>query len=222
MRKLMLAGAAVAMALLLPLSMSAMASASPAATHDVLTWGKAGGVNVGKNQVLKANLASKAKAVFVSSGGTITCTKSSFTAKVTNNPKRPGTAEESVKPQTFTSCTAKGPDIMPGHPGASVKVNGLPYVTKISDGKGDPVTVLKSDTTVMVDSILGEVTCVYKAKASTTKGTASNKSQTITFTNQVFTKTSGPSVCSGTGKFSATYGPVIDTSVKHDPHVFVN
>jgi hypothetical protein len=219
MRKLMLAGAAVAISLLLPVSMSTMALASPAATHDVLTWGKAGGVNVGK-QVLKANLARKTKAVFVSSGGTITCTKSSFTAKVTSNPRKPGTAQESVTVQTFTSCTAKGSEIKPGHDGASVKIDGLPYKTTISDKKGDPVTVLKSATTVKVDSVLGEVTCVYKASA--THGNASNKSQTIAFKNQVFKKSSGPSVCSGTGKFSATYGPVIDTSVKHSPHVFVN
>ncbi len=220
MRKLMLAGAAVATALLLPVLTATMASASPAATHDVLTYSKAGGANVGKNQVLKANLASKAKAVFVSSGGTITCTKSSFTAKVTNNPKKPGTAGESVTVQTFTSCTAKGPDILPGHPAASVKIENLPFKTTISDSKGDPVKVSNSATQVMVDSILGEVTCVYKAK--TTTGSASNKAQTITFTNQVFKKSSGPDVCSGTGKFSATYGPVVDTSVKHDPHVFVN
>lgn len=220
MRKLMLAGAAVAMALLLPVSMSTVAQASPAVTHDVLTWGKAGGVNVGK-QVLKASLKSKTKAVFSSSGGTIRCAKSTFTAKVTKNPKRPGSARESLTAQTFSSCKVTGnPDVTGVK---SVTINHLPYTTTISDKKGDPVTVSKPETTLKLISVLNPkvpITCVYRASA--THGSASNKSQTITFKNQTFKKASGPTVCSRTGKFSATYGPVIDTSVKHHPHVFVN
>jgi hypothetical protein len=221
MRKLMIAGAAVATALLLSASMSATAFASPAATHDVLTWGKAGGVNVGKNQILKANLASKAKAVFASSpasGGTITCTKSSFTAKVTGNPAKPGTATESLTAQTFSKCTASGnPDITGVK---SVLIDHLPYKTTISDKKGDPVKVSDSETTLNLDSTVGVITCVYKA--TTTTGSATNKTQTITFTKQTFKKLSGPAVCTGSGAFSASYGPVTDTSVKGDPHVFVN
>jgi hypothetical protein len=221
MRKLMFAGAAVAMALLLPVSISTMALAAPAATHDVLTWGKAGGANVGKNQVLKASLAAKTKAVFVSSGGTITCTKSTFTAIVTKNPSKPGTADESLKTQTFSGCTVTGnPDVTGVK---NVVVDHTPYTSTISDKKGDPVTVSKPETTLNLISVLNPkvpITCVYKA--TKTNGAASNKTQTISFKNQTFTKSSGPLVCSHSGKFSATYGPVIDTSVKHDPHVFVN
>ncbi len=220
MRKLMIAGAAVA-TLLLAVSMSTTAFASPAATHDVLTWGHADGVNVAKNQVLKANLASKAKATFVSSpssAGTITCTKSSFTAKVTSNPAKPGTATESLTAQTFSGCTASGnPDITGVK---SVLIDHLPYKTTISDKKGDPVVVSDSETTLNLDSTVGVITCVYKA--TTTTGSASNTTQTITFSKQKFKKLSGPAVCTSSGAFSASYGPVIDTSVKGDPHVFVN
>jgi hypothetical protein len=221
MRKFMVAGAAVATALLLSVSISTMALASPAASGAVLTWGHANGINVGKNQILKANLAPKAKGIFVSdptSGGTITCTKSSFTAKVTNNPKKPGTATESLTAQTFSDCKATGnPDITGVK---SVLIDHLPYKTTISDKKGDPVTVSDSETTLNLDSTVGLITCVYKA--TTTTGSASNKTQAITFTSQTFKKLSGPEVCTNSGKFSASYGPVIDTNVKGDPHVFVN
>lgn len=219
MRKFMLAGIAAATALLLSVSMSTIASAAPTkATHDVLTWGRAGGANVAKGQTLTANLARGAKGVFASSAGTITCTKSSFTAKVTSNPRRPGTATESLTKQTFSSCHATGnPDITGVK---SVVITGLPYKTTISDKRGDPVTVSKSATTLNLDSTIGVITCKYHA--TVTRGNASNKTQTISFTSQKFTKVSGPSVCSGTGKFSASYGPVIDASVRHHPHVFVN
>ena len=77
-----------------------------AATHDVLTISKVGGTNVKVGAILKANLASGTKVTFVTSSGTLTCTKSSFSSKVTANPPKPGTAKESLTAQSFSSCTS--------------------------------------------------------------------------------------------------------------------
>jgi hypothetical protein len=219
MRKFMLAGAVAATAILAFVPMSTMALASPAATHDVLTSGKAGGANVAKGATLKANLKSKTTALFnAGSAGKITCKTSSVTDKVTKNPAKPGTADLSLTAQSFSKCAAfNNPNFRSVQ---KVIVDGLPYTTTISDKKGDPVSVSKSKVTLDLVTTVGTVTCVYKASA--THGSASNKTQTIAFTNQLFKKSSGPGVCPGSGKFSATYGPVLDTSVKGSPHVFVN
>jgi hypothetical protein len=53
-------------------------------------------------------------------------------------------------------------------------------------------------------------------------GKASNKDQTVKFTNQKFTLSSGSSLCPSSGDFSATFGPETDTSVSGSPHVYVN
>jgi hypothetical protein len=219
MRKFILAGSAAATALLLFVSISTAALASPAATHDVLTYGKAGGANVAKGAILKANLASKSKATFnAGSAGKVTCSKSSFTDKVTSNPAKPGTAVESLTAQSFSKCSASGSPEFTGV--KKVAIQHLPYTTKISDKKGDPVTVTKSQVELQLDTSVGTVTCFYSDSAP--KGSASNKSQTIGFVNQVFKRFNSPMACPASGKFSATYGPVLDTSKKGDPHVFVN
>jgi hypothetical protein len=212
MRKLLLA--AVAMAAML-LGVAPMTAAS-AATHDVLTTGKVGGTNVKVGAILKAN-GSKITFSTGSSSG-INCKSAQFTAKVTKNPKAKGTATESLTNQTFKSCSVHG---ISGATGVkSITLNHRPYKTTIKDSAGNPVTVFGTNTTIAIKSSLGALKCTYKA--ATTKGSASNTSQTITFSNQKFKKQSGPSQCPGSGRFSATFGPVIDTSAAGHPHVFVN
>ncbi len=82
------------------------------------------------------------------------------------------------------------------------------------------MTVFKTNTTITLITTLGSISCTYTA--TTTKGSASNKSQTISFSKQKFKISSGAHVCPKTGTFSATFGPVRDTSVTGSPHVFVN
>ncbi len=221
-RRAFMAGTAAAIAALGVLSTATAASAAPAAKHDVLTVGKVGGANVKDKAVLKASLESKTDAVFSNTLGTLSCTKSSFTAKVTKNPTAKGTADESVTAQTASDCTITTSGVTV----TSITVNNLPYKSTISDKKGDPVTVDKAQTTILLNvSGIGALTCVYTdAKIS---GSASNKDQAITFSKQTFTlvttKSSGDCSLGGTtGSFSASYGPVEDTSVKHDPKVYVN
>jgi hypothetical protein len=149
----------------------------------------------------------------------VKCSTVSFTARVTKNPAAKGTADEELTTQTYKKCTTN----ISGAIGApSIKVNRLPYRTTLSDSKGDPVTVSKTVATITVPASIGSLTCVYGAKNGKTTGSASNTAQTITFSKQPFKLTSGTSGCPKTGSFSATFGPVEDTSVHGDPHVFVN
>jgi hypothetical protein len=221
MRKyLYLAGAAATAAVMV------MTAAPALAAVDVLTINKVGGANVHVGDILKASLVTNTSAnFFKSSTGTtgIKCAKSSFTAKVTANPGKPGTAKESVTSQTFGSCTSNVTGVTSVQ---SVKVGNLPYNSTISDSTGFPVTVKETSstkplkTTLVLNTLLGTVTCVYTA--SSIKGKASNTGNTVGFTNQKFTLSSGPTSCFGSGFFTAKYGPVRDTSRTNSPKVFVN
>jgi hypothetical protein len=212
MRKLLLPAAAAAALLAI-----APMTAASAASHDVLTISKVGGPNVKVGAILQSGLKFGKTAVFTAGNVKVTCKRVMFKDQVTKNPSKPGTAVEKLKSQTFSSCTVTGISGTRGAP--KFVLNHLPYTTTVTS-KG-AVTVNKSSTTISVGTTLGTIKCTYVAK--TTKGIASNKSQTITFTGQPFIKTSGPpSTCTHTAKFSATFGPVVDASVTGHPRVFVN
>jgi hypothetical protein len=63
-------------------------------------------------------------------------------------------------------------------------------------------------TTVVLRTLLGSINCVYQAPSLT--GKADNADNSIAFTNQEFTKTSGSSLCFANGYFTAKYAPVTD------------
>ncbi len=203
---LTLAGAVAALAL---------PTAVPASAADasVLTTGSAGGTAVAVGDVLTAPLASGTTAtLYSSSTGTsgISCTSSQFTATVTDNPAAPGTATESLSGQSFDSSSCKAN--VTGVLGVtSITVNNLPYTTAV--GSDGTVTVTPADgstiqTTVVLRTLLGSITCVYQAPSLT--GVASNTDNSIAFTNQQFTRTSGSSLCFANGYFTAKYAPVTD------------
>lgn len=194
-------------------------TAASAATHNVLTTGKVGGPNVAVGAIVKAPLKTGTKATFFSPGTTtgVTCAKASVTDKVTKNPAAPGIATESLTAQTFGSCTTN----IPGASSVkSVTVLKLPYVTTISDASGFPITVSKTSTQLSLNTVLGVVTCTYSL--ATLKGKASNTGSVNIFKNQVFSLSSGSSACPAKGSFSATFGPLKDTSVAGSPAIFVN
>ncbi|WP_369249900.1 Tat pathway signal sequence domain protein [Streptomyces sp. R41] len=206
------------------LSVSATVPASAADT-PVLTTGAAGGTPVATGDVLSASLASgTAATLYSSSTGTsgVSCAASTFTATVADNPAAPGAATESLTGHTFDSstCTSNVTGVLGV---TSITVDNLPYTTTVaSDGT---VTVTPAagstiQTTVKLRTLLGSITCVYQA--SSLSGTASNTDNSIAFTNQQFTKTSGSSLCFGNGYFTAKYAPVTDTSQSGSPAVFVN
>jgi hypothetical protein len=201
----------------------AVATASPSSADGaVLT---AGGSAVAVGDVLNASLASGTTATLYSSAtGTsgVSCTSSTFTATVTDNPATPGTATESLTGHSFdsSSCTANVVGVLGV---SSIAVDNLPYTTTVaSDGT---VTVTPAagsaiQTTVKLRTLLGTITCVYQAPSLT--GTASNTDNSLTFTSQHFTKTSGSSLCFANGYFTAKYAPVTDTSQSGSPVVSVN
>ncbi|EWM68790.1 hypothetical protein MCBG_05924 [Micromonospora sp. M42] len=175
--------------------------------------------------VIQASLRSGTNATFYSSSsGTtgIKCAASSFSAKVLTNPTAPGTATESLTAQSFSSCTTN----VFGTTGVqSITVNNLPYTTSVTSAgvvtiAGTAAAPIQS--TVVLNSLLGAITCVYRTSTNTLTGTASNGTNSITFTNQTLTKFSGPSLCFGTAYFTASYSPVKDTSKTGSPAVYVN
>ncbi|MEU6489492.1 Tat pathway signal sequence domain protein [Streptomyces sp. NPDC046984] len=204
----------------------ALAAASPAsADGTVLTTGGAGGDAVAVGDILNASLASGTAATLYSSAtGTsgVSCASSTFTAAVTDNPAAPGTATESLTGHTFDSgsCTSNVTGVL-GVTG--ITVDNLPYTTTVaSDGTIDvaPAAGSTIQTTVKLRTLLGSITCVYQAPGLT--GTASNTDNSITFTGQRFSKTSGSSLCFANGYFTAKYAPVTDSGRTDSPAVFVN
>jgi hypothetical protein len=191
------------------LTLSAVGPASAADT--VLTTGSLAGDAVATGAEVTASLASGTTAtLYSSSTGTtgITCTTSQFTATVDSNPTAPGTASESLTAHTFSDCTSNNVGVLGV---TSVTVNNLAYTTAVaSDGT---VTVTPGSTgaiqtTVVLRTLLGSVTCVYQATNGSLAGTSSNTDNSIQFTNQQFTRTSGSSLCPSSGYWTAKYGPV--------------
>ncbi|MFF8403659.1 Tat pathway signal sequence domain protein [Streptomyces sp. NPDC014846] len=203
---LALAGTATALAL----TVAAPASADGAA---VLTTGGAGGTAVAAGDVLTAPLASGTSANFYSSAtGTsgVKCTSSQFTATVTDNPSAPGTATESVTAHTFDSgsCTSNVIGVLGVN---GITIDNLPYTATVaSDGTLSvlPPSGSVVQATVKLRTLLGSVSCVYRAAGLT--GRADNADSSITFTSQQFTKSSGSSLCFANGYFTAKYAPVTD------------
>ncbi len=197
--------------------------AAASAATPVLTTGKVGGAAVKVGDIIKAPLKTGTKATFFSPGTTtgVSCSAALVTNKVVTNPAKPGTAVESLTAQTFSKCTTN----IPGTTSVqSVKVQNLPYTSKISDATGFPVTVTKPGgvlkTSISINSVLGLLTCVYKA--TKLSGKATNVGSADIFKNQTFTLLSGPAACPASGAFSATFGPKKDFSVTGTPLVFVN
>lgn len=199
----------------------------PVPTVSVLTSGSLGGANIAVGAVLTAAVAAGTTSDFAtSSGGStgIKCAESSFTATVLDNPVAPGVATESTTAQTFGSCTA---NILGVTRVQSVVVNNTPFATTVESGTGK-VTVSGTEaapiqTTLRLGTILGSVTCVYRADGGAITGVSSNEDNSITFTDQQFNKASGPITCPANGYFTAKYSPVLDTTVPEAPAtVFTN
>jgi hypothetical protein len=224
MRRGVLVAAAVATAVL-PLSLAAAAQAAPTgAKVDVLTISKVGGHNVAAKANLSAGLAPKSELTFGDKTLGLMCKESTITVKVVSNPAKGHTASLSLTKQTLGKCSVTG-TLHAEVTSISASVAKLPYKVSISDKKGDPVTVSGATLAVKADTVVGNLTCIYTAK--TIKGNASNKSQSVTFSKQTFTldTSASSSLCTdaGTsGSFSASFGPIKDTSVKGKPHVYVN
>jgi hypothetical protein len=180
---------------------------------------------VAVGDVLTAAVAAGTTADFTTAPGGATgvsCAESAFTATVLDNPAAPGVATESTTAHTFGACTA---NIVGVTRVTGVTVDNLPFATTV-DSAGT-VTVSGSDalpiqTTLRLGTILGSVTCVYRAEGNAITGVSSNADNSISFTEQAFAKFSGPITCPGNGYFTARYAPVLDSSAAGSPVVVVN
>jgi hypothetical protein len=211
MRKSLYVGAALVAATLTALA----GTPAQADDVDVLTYGSAGGANVAVGDTVTSSLAAGTNATFASAaGGTtgVNCAASTFSSTIVTNPVAPATATEQLDAQTFSSCTPSG--IIGVTSVNSVTVSNLPYAATISDADGS-ITIAGTDTapiqtTVVLGSLLGTVTCVYQAASIT--GATSNTDNSISFVSQAFAKSSGPGTCFANGYFTATYSPISDTT----------
>ncbi|HEX7992976.1 MAG TPA: hypothetical protein VF506_03585 [Streptosporangiaceae bacterium] len=200
----------------------ALPATSASAAGHVLTIKKTGGTAVKKGAVLKAGLVTGTSAVFSLGSQKLTCKVAKFSAKVTSNPVKPGTAKESVTAQSFSKCTVN----VSGITVKSIKVKNLPFKATVSDGKGFPVKITGQsktkpiEVTATVAAGTTTVSCSYKA--GTVSGTASNTGNKITFTKQKFTRIGTNALCPASANFAAAFGPVVDSSVTGSPKVFVN
>ncbi|GHJ43057.1 hypothetical protein Cs7R123_03990 [Catellatospora sp. TT07R-123] len=218
-KKLFLTVAATAAALV------ALAATPAQAAGAVLTYGSLGGTAVPAGHVIQSNLKSGTNATFYSSptGTTgVTCTGSSFSGTVLTNPGAGGIATESVTAHSFSGCTTNVPGATCVQ---SIVVNNLPYSAAVN-GTTKVITITGSaaapiQTTIKLCTLLGTVTCVYRADLNTVTGATDNGDNSITFTNQKFNRFSGPGTCFANGYFTAKYAPVRDTSVSGSPLVFV-
>jgi hypothetical protein len=210
--------AAVALLTSLVGAAPAVASASSSLDSTVLTHGSVGGSAVAVGDVIEASLAAGTYATFYSSAtGTsgVRCAASSFSATVTDNPPAPGTATESLTAQSFSNCTTN----VFGTTGVrGISVTNLPYTTSVTS-EGVVTITGPIQSTVVLNTLLGAITCVYQAPSLI--GSADNGTNSIVFTNQVLTKVSGPSLCFSTAYFSVQYSPVLDTTQGGSP-VYVN
>ncbi|HEX6499834.1 MAG TPA: Tat pathway signal sequence domain protein [Micromonosporaceae bacterium] len=207
MRKFLYAVAVAATALFTATMMAGSASAATA----VLTWTNSSGGAV--SGTLSPDSGS---ATFNSTSGSsgVSCSSSSFSADVTANGS--SSATESLTTQTFTNCTPHG--LFCVNSIGAVAVDNLPFTSTVSSGGATtlaPGTKGPIQTTVTVNSCLGQIKCVYQATNGSLSGQAhngtkaDNSDNSLTFTNQPFSLVSGPtSVCINPANFSATYNGI--------------
>ncbi|MET8702922.1 Tat pathway signal sequence domain protein [Kitasatospora sp. NPDC058032] len=205
------------------LAVGALPAAAAPAAGSVLT---AGGTAVAVGDVLQAPLAAGTRATFSSdtTGSTgVFCGTSPLTAKVLSNPAAPGTATASLTGLTFGSCTANVTGVTSVK---SLTVGNLAYGVTVADSAGLPVTLTAGpagpiQASAVLNSWFGTLTCTYQLSGAFT-GSADNTAHALVFRNAHFVKSAGSSLCPGEGYFSATYGPMADSTQPGGPAVSVN
>ncbi|WP_316525547.1 Tat pathway signal sequence domain protein [Kitasatospora brasiliensis] len=204
----------------------ATAAPAPLAAGPVLTTGSLGGPAVAAGDALAAPLAAGTKATFYSTSTSttgVTCATSQFSATAQSNPAAPGSATASLTGMTFGSCTSNVTGVTSVR---SLTVGNLPYVVTVSDAPGLPVTLSGGSAgtiqaSAVLNTLLGTITCTYQLSGAFT-GNADNTAHSLAFNTEHFVKSTGSTLCPGEGYFSATFGPVTDTSQAGSPAVYVN
>lgn len=225
--------AAGVMVLTAPVGTALAASAHPAANKPVLLVGSSKGKAVKNGAKIGASLARGSGATFKISTYSATCSKSSFTAKVLKNPAAKNKATLAITAESVGGkCTFKTVPF-PGVTLASLTAINLPARDTVTAKGGVKISESSKSKPLGFKAVVdlnGKLAAICYFTAKSVSGKSSNTHNTVTFTGQPFTLnttlTSSKylSNCELAGKsatFSATYGPVTDTSVKHHPKVFV-
>jgi len=232
MRKYRLAAVAAAgvMVLAVPAGAALAAGTHNAAAKPVLRIGKTSGAAVKKGAKLRAGLAHGQKVNLSIGSFAATCSKSSFAAKVVKNPTSKGTASLSVTSETLGGCS------LPASLKAlatlkSITAINTPYVGTITSKGKLTIGESKKSKPIGFAAVIfvspKNYTCVFTAASNT--GKTSNKGNAVSFSKQkltlntTLTSSADLPTCEFAGtssSFSAVYGPVRDTSVKHSPKVY--
>jgi hypothetical protein len=183
-----------------------IASPARAAGVDVLTTGSAGGPNVAVGDVISGSLKPGTQARFATTAGGstgVSCSVSSFSATVLTNPAAGGTATLSLTAVAFGMCASN----LTGLTLRTITVNNLPYSVAIN-GSAGTITISGGSAgpiqlTFGFSSMLGSITCSYRAVNNVITGSLSGGS--VSFTNQQLTKSAGANLCPANFFFSATY-----------------
>jgi hypothetical protein len=192
---------------------AAPALAATGHTVDTLTVSKAGGTNVKVKDALDAALSGTS--VFTTSAGNLSCTAGSFASTVKTNSATKAT--ETVTGLSFTpSSCSSGITGTTGVISIGLKTGTAPVATVTASTS--KLTV-KPTATVVLGTILGNVTCYYSGSLT---GTLSNTNHSLVFTKAKMTSQTGSSsLCPSTGTFTATYAPITDTT-QGKKDVYVN
>ncbi|MFC7534474.1 Tat pathway signal sequence domain protein [Actinoplanes sp. GCM10030250] len=204
--------------------LTTLLTATPALAADntVLTSGSVAGAAVAAGATISSSLAAGTTAVFATAPGAtsgMTCTTSSISALIADNPAAPGSATAGST-LALSDCTVSG---IFGVLGVnSVTINNQPFATAVNSDGSVSVTGTEAaaiQATLVLRTLLGTVTCVFTANGNAITGTADNTDNSISFADQRFDRTSGPSACVTAGYFTARYAPVADDA---GSPVFVN
>ncbi|PJN29424.1 Tat pathway signal sequence domain protein [Kitasatospora sp. CB02891] len=189
-------------------------------TADASVAGPVLGPNVNVGDALSADLVAGTVATMYNPGTTtgVKCTASHIGGSVAANPVvaagGTATAYGPVNVLTFNGCSSN----VVGVTGVtSLTMDNLPYTLQITDSTGFPVALVPSPgsqihATVVLKTLAGSATCTFQATAATLNGNATNVPPQINLVNQPLTKATGPSICFSSINFTASYGPVTDTT----------
>ncbi|MFJ1793007.1 Tat pathway signal sequence domain protein [Kitasatospora griseola] len=205
MRNRLLVGAALAAAAALIALPAGPAGAAPGAPA-LRTDGPA--VNIGGP--LSADLAHGTEATMYYPGTTagVRCAASHIGGTLAVDPSPPGIVSGPVDTLTFGACTSNIAGIISV---VGLTMDHLPYTLSVSDAPGYPVVLSPApgstvQATLVLKTLAGNATCVFRANVL--NGNATNSLTQINLSTQNFAKAVGPSICSSSIGFSASYGPV--------------
>ena len=215
-RHLAAAGAIASALALLPLGAFAASA--------VLTVGSTSGPAVARGDALNGKLTGSATFTNAADGTqVVTCTSSTISATGGDNPQPQGTATETVSGQAFDSCSIAGVNGATGINGITTNASAAcPWNATIDDRTSPATVTIRPSTTsgctgviqatVKVQTLLGQIVCVYQPHGGTIPATANlGSSEGILFSSAPFDKAAGSGTCFTSAYFSALYAFVDHT-----------